>query len=106
MVSHYGNERVCPINIFKVIGLSMMEIYEESQSGDIGTTSQSSVIPPPASEGLSEGTCLIKCLHFIKIMKVLLCLCPLAGSVVFIARDGIRLIAHKGGYFIVHLVTS
>ena len=64
MVSHYGNERVCPINIFKVIGASMMEIYEESQSSDIGTASQASVIPLPASEGLSEGTMFDFCPHF------------------------------------------
>lgn len=59
MVSHYGNERVCPLNIFKVIGASMMEIYEESQSSDVAPSTQASVIPPPASEGMSEGMTLI-----------------------------------------------
>ena len=74
MESHYGQERVCPINTFKVhypycvawgrplfevfclqvIGASMIEVYEAFQQ-EVGVASQPSVIPVPDSEGLGEG---------------------------------------------------
>ncbi len=43
MDSHYGLERLCPINTFKVLGASMIEVYEASQQ-EVGVASQPSII--------------------------------------------------------------
>lgn len=56
MLSHYGNEHYCPLSLLRVMGASMMEVYEESQlkSQGNGHTSSSTVTLPP-SEGFGEG---------------------------------------------------
>ena len=33
MLSHFGREHYCPISLLRVMGASMIEVYEESQLG-------------------------------------------------------------------------
>lgn len=54
MLSHYGDEHFCPLSLLRVLGASMMDVYEEAQGAANGHSP--SVILPP-SEGLTEGGC-------------------------------------------------
>lgn len=49
MESHYGQERHCPVNTFKVLGASMIDVYEASQQ-EVSVTPQPSII-----EEIGEG---------------------------------------------------
>ena len=51
MLSFYGDEHYCPLSLLRVLGASMMDVYEESQQKVNG---QPSLILPP-SEGFGEG---------------------------------------------------
>ena len=57
MLSFYGKEHFCPLSLLRVLGASMMEVYEESQlqaqggGANGGHTTQT--LPP--SEGFGEG---------------------------------------------------
>ena len=64
MVSHYGDERYCPISLFRVLGASMIEVFEESEQNAHSASSptQPSLVLPP-SEGMGEGECVCVCLH-------------------------------------------
>ena len=51
MLSHYGSEHYCPLSLLRVLGASMMEVYEYSERRE---QSGRSVILPP-SEGEIMG---------------------------------------------------
>ena len=61
MVSHYGREHYCPISLLRVLGASMIEVFQDSeerkeqqgQSQPGGSITPPVVLPP--SEGFSEG---------------------------------------------------
>ena len=56
MLSHYGQEHFCPLSLVRVLGASMMEVYEESLHANhvtMGSTPPPVTLPP--SEGFGEG---------------------------------------------------
>ena len=57
MLSHYGDEHYCPLSLLRVLGASMMDIYEESQQVKEQplTTPPSLVLP----EGQDKGQVII-----------------------------------------------
>ena len=54
MLSHYGTEHYCPLSLLRVLGASMMDVYEESRLKAQGGNGHASPTLPP-SEGFSEG---------------------------------------------------
>ncbi len=60
MVSYYGEEHYCPLSLLRVMGASMMDVFEESEqkshmtNGGGGGGGPPSVTLPP-SEGFGEG---------------------------------------------------
>ena len=54
MISYYGEEHYCPLSLLRVLGASMMEVYEESQQKSHGGNGLLSAMLPP-SEGFGEG---------------------------------------------------
>ena len=61
MLSHYGSEHYCPLSLLRVLGATMMEVYEytEEQQGSQQPPGGSSVVLP-ASEGelIGDGECV------------------------------------------------
>ncbi len=58
MVSHYGQEHYCPLSLLRVLGVSMMEVYEESRHNPRPPAPPTQPPPPvtlPPSEGFSQG---------------------------------------------------
>ena len=60
MLSFYGNEHFCPLSLLRVLGASMIEVFEESQlmsqgggAGGAGGNGHAPTILP--SEGFGEG---------------------------------------------------
>ena len=53
MLSHFGDEHFCPLSLLRVLGASMMDIYEESQQQKEQPPTSSSVVLP---EGNDKGT--------------------------------------------------
>ena len=63
MLSYYGKEHFCPLSLLRVLGASMMEVYEESQlqaqgGGAGGGVNGGQTLPP--SEGFGEGQLQIR----------------------------------------------
>ncbi len=56
MQSHYGTEHFCPLSLVRVLGASMMEVYEYTEGQKEQQHSASVVLP--ASEG-GDGECLL-----------------------------------------------
>ncbi len=56
MQSHYGTEHFCPLSLVRVLGASMMEVYEYTEGQKEQQHSTSVVLP--ASEG-GDGECLL-----------------------------------------------
>ena len=54
MQSFYGSEHYCPLSLLRVLGASMMEVYEESQRKSHAGKGPPSIMLPP-SEGFGEG---------------------------------------------------
>ena len=52
MLSYYGNEHFCPLSLLRVLGASMIEVYQYAEEQKEQQQSQSVVLP--ASEG-GEG---------------------------------------------------
>ena len=61
MLSYYGKEHFCPLSLLRVLGASMMEVYEEAQGGGAGGVANGGhtfrTIPP--SEGFGEGQSML-----------------------------------------------
>lgn len=72
MLSFYGNEHFCPLSLLRVLGASMMDVYEESQlkaqQGASGGNGHTPVTLPP-SEGFGEGQGLV-CVGEVKICEL------------------------------------
>lgn len=64
MLSHYGQEHFCPLSLVRVLGASMMEVYEESRHmAHVATATMPPPVTLPPSEGFGQGTyeCNIDC---------------------------------------------
>jgi len=58
MLSHYGQEHYCPLSLLRVLGASMMDVYEESRHNSRIPAPQTNTATPgtlPPSEGFGEG---------------------------------------------------